>query len=165
MVDAPAQTARSSEGPVRFFISCSWDMVHEAQTAMRVINRLSAEASFRCDHYHWTADRPPPWPANRPFQEQIPRAKEFDFVIYLAGDRVGSALPDRFRKEGLIGFQELDRYFENAFAKLLRADNAPLPLTGTIYVTLRSCLTRLQKELRNRSVRNGSKSSAARSSK
>lgn len=115
-------------------------MVHEAQTAMRVIARLSDEASFRCEHYHWTSGKPPPWPANRPFQAQIPRAREFDYVIYLAGDRVGSPLPDGFLNEGLVGFDDLDGHFEKAFSKLLRTEGAPLPLTGTIYEVLDALL-------------------------
>lgn len=83
---------------VRIFISSPGDVDPERELAARVIDQLGIEYGdwLRVETVDW---HKVPLPASQTFQDSIPSTEFMDIVIVILWSRLGSPLPDTYRRE------------------------------------------------------------------
>lgn len=88
----------SSERPFRLFLSSPTDVVAERDAAERVVARINAERIdrrvfelIRWEHAYYTA--------TSDFQDQTPHPSKCDLVVCIFWKRLGSDLPDQYRRK------------------------------------------------------------------
>ena len=84
-------------GPYRIFLSSPSDVEPERDAVARIVDRINAEfgPNGQLKLFRWEDDF---YTASRTFQSQMPRPSECDVVICIFWKRLGTELPDQFRR-------------------------------------------------------------------
>ncbi|WP_043784724.1 tetratricopeptide repeat protein [Solidesulfovibrio alcoholivorans] len=101
---------------IRIFVSSPGDVMLERQLAERVINRLKTryERVAAISPLFWEHE---PLTAHATFQKQLPPPSEMDIVVCILWSRLGTPLPEAFKREDGTHYDSGTAYeFENAYA-------------------------------------------------